>query len=93
MLPILFLVQYTVHTKRKFSSINGSSIRKYIQKIKNNPGASGEIIFDKSGALLKAVTLVQVQGKSFKTLGHLTVMTNSLFYYLKGVVMLEFIVP
>ncbi len=62
----------------EFASINGSSIRKYIQKTKNYSGVSGKINFDNSGDVLKAVTLMQVQGKSFKTLGHLTVIDEQL---------------
>ena len=57
----------------ELTPINGSSIRKYIQKTRNYPGVSGKINFDQSGNVLKAVTLMQVQGKSLVTLGNFTV--------------------
>ena len=69
------IVLGAIHSALEASStfINGSSVCQYIQKTKNYPGVSGTINFNESGDVLKGFTLMQVQGKSFKSLGNFTV--------------------
>ena len=63
----------------KINLFNGALIRHYIQGTKNYPGVSGTITFNQSGDVVsKRVTLLQVQGKSFKTMGNFTVIDNQL---------------